>query len=183
MQHCDKLIFKVAISIPVYRLFDYLAPEDVVLDSIKPGVRVEVPFGKGKKMGYLLEITTHSEFDLVKLKAIIRVIDPYPLLSHKDLRLLLWAANYYHHPIGVVIGIAFPAALRQGKLILIKPQKRYALTDLGLATDSQQLQRSPKQQRALEKFQSSTISLTEAELTAWEEAWRPAVKQLITNQL
>ncbi len=183
MQHCDKFIFKVAISIPVYRLFDYLAPEDVVLDSIKPGVRVEVPFGKGKKIGYLLEIATHSEFDLVKLKPIIRVIDPHPLLSPKDLRLLMWAASYYHHPIGVVIGSAFPSALRQGKVMLIKPQKRYALTDLGVATSSQQLQRTPKQLQVLEKFQSATSSLTEAELTAWEEAWRPAVKQLITKKL
>ena len=183
MQHCDKPIFKVAISIPVYRLFDYLAPEDAALYSIKPGVRVEVPFGKGKKIGYLLEIATHSEFDLVKLKPIIRVIDPYPLLSNKDLRLLQWAASYYHHPIGVVIGTAFPAALRQGKVMLIKPQKRYALTELGIATNSQQLQRSPNQLRALEKFQSSGLSLTEAELTAWEESWRPAVRQLISKQL
>ena len=103
MQHCDKPIFKVAISIPVYRLFDYLAPEDAVLDSIKPGVRVEVPFGKGKKIGYLLEIATHSEFELAKLKPIVRVIDPYPLLSNKDLRLLQWAASYYHHPIGCLL--------------------------------------------------------------------------------
>jgi primosomal protein N' (replication factor Y) len=183
MQRCEKPIFKVAISIPVYRLFDYLAPEDVVLDAIKPGVRVEVPFGKGKKVGYLFEIATHSEFDLVKLKPIIRVIDPYPLLSNKDLRLLQWAANYYHHPIGVVIGTAFPAALRQGKVMLIKPLKRYALTDLGIATGSQQLKRSPNQLRVLEKFQSSKASLTEVELTAWEEGWRPAVKQLIAKQL
>ncbi len=183
MQQCGKPIFKVAISIPVYRLFDYLAPDDGALEAIKPGVRVEVPFGNGKKMGYLLEIAPHSEFDLVKLKPIIRVIDSYPLLFDKDLRLLQWAARYYHHPIGVVISTAFPAALRQGKVMLIKPQKCYALTDLGRATTSQQLQRSPKQLRALEKFQSSSVSLTEAELTAWEEGWRPVVKQLIKKQL
>ena len=183
MKCCEKPIFKVAISIPVYSLFDYLAPEGVALDSIKPGIRVEVPFGKGKKIGYLLEIATHSEFDLAKLKPIIRVIDLYPLLSNKDLRLLQWAANYYHHPIGVVIGAAFPAALRQGKIISIQPQKRYALTDLGLATSSQQLQRSPNQLRALEKFKSSATSLTEAELNVWEEGWRPAIKQLITKKL
>ena len=78
MQHCDKSIYKVAISIPVYRLFDYLAPEDSAPDSIKPGVRVEVPFGKGKKVGYVLEITSYSEFELNKLKPILRVIDPHP---------------------------------------------------------------------------------------------------------
>ena len=183
MQHCTQPIFKVAISIPVYRLFDYLAPENIALDSIKPGIRVEVPFGKGKKMGYLLEIAAHSEFDLIKLKPIISIIDPYPLLSNKDLRLLQWAAKYYHHPIGVVISTAFPATLRQGKVMLIKPQKHYGLTDIGIETVSQQLQRSPNQRRVLEKFQSSGTSLTETELTSWEEGWRPAVKQLIAKQL
>ena len=52
----DELIFRVAIPVPVYRLFDYLAPDQVELDNIKPGVRLEVPFGKGKKIGFLLEI-------------------------------------------------------------------------------------------------------------------------------
>ncbi len=183
MQQSDQLIFKVAISIPIYGLFDYLAPEDVELDTIQPGMRVEVPFGNGKKMAYLLEITTQSEFELSKLKPIIRFIDPYPLLSPKDLRLLRWAASYYHHPIGVVIATAFPAALRQGKVLLIKPIKRYALTDLGLATDSQQLKRSANQQRVLEKFQSNSANLTETELALLGEGWKPALKQLLSKQL
>ena len=53
----NELIFRVAIPVPLYRLFDYLVPDDIELDRIKPGVRLEVPFGKGKKIGFLLEIT------------------------------------------------------------------------------------------------------------------------------
>ena len=41
----DNLIFRVAIPVPVYRLFDYLAPENSGSDHVKPGVRLEVPFG------------------------------------------------------------------------------------------------------------------------------------------
>jgi len=52
----DELIFRVAIPVPIYRLFDYLAPDNVELDNIKPGVRLEVPFGKGKKSGFCLKL-------------------------------------------------------------------------------------------------------------------------------
>ena len=179
----EELIFRVAIPVPVYRLFDYLAPDNDEPDSIKPGVRVEVPFGNGKKIGYLLEIAGYSDVDAGKLKPVIRVLDEQPLLSSKDLRLLQWAARYYHHPVGVVISAAFPAALRQGKPVLVPIEKRYALTDLGKTTPSDQLQRTPKQKSVLEKFQSCLSSLSEAELSAWNDNWRPAVKLLIAKQL
>ncbi|MDD5461086.1 MAG: primosomal protein N' [Methylococcales bacterium] len=176
------LIFKVAIPVPVYRLFDYLAQENIELDNVKPGVRLEVPFGLGKKIGFLLEIAEQSELDTGKLKRVIRILDHKPLLSAKDLRLLLWASSYYHHPVGEVISTAFPAALRQGKSIVVQSEKRYALTDLGKATDSGQLKRAPKQKSVLEKFQCSSC-LSEAELSVWNDNWRPAVKQLIARQL
>ncbi|MDD1626581.1 MAG: DEAD/DEAH box helicase family protein, partial [Methylococcaceae bacterium] len=179
----DELIFRVAIPVPVYRLFDYLAPENVELDNVKPGVRLEVPFGKGKKIAFLLEIAQDSEVETSKLKRVVRILDHKPLLSTKDLRLLTWASNYYHHPLGEVISTAFPAALRQGKSAVVQTEKRYALTDLGKATSGTELQRSPKQKSVLEKFQSSPVCLSEAELSIWNDNWRPAVKQLIAKQL
>ncbi|MDD1637977.1 MAG: primosomal protein N' [Methylococcaceae bacterium] len=179
----DELIFRVAIPVPIYRLFDYLAPDNVELDNIKPGVRLEVPFGKGKKIGFLLEIAGYSELDTSKLKQVVRILDHKPLLSTKDMRLLLWASNYYHHPLGEVISAAFPMALRQGKPVVVQTEKRYALTDLGKFTPSDQLQRTPKQKSVLEKFQSCPSCLSETELSAWNDNWQAAVKQLIAKQL
>ena len=179
----DSLIFRVAIPVPVYHLFDYLAPDDVELDNVKPGVRLEVPFGLGKKIAFLIEITGHSELEAGKLKRVIRILDRKPLLPTKDLRLLLWASNYYHHPLGEVISTAFPAGLRQGKPVVVETEKRYALTELGKATPSGRLQRTPKQKSVLEKFQGFSESLSEAELSTWNDNWRPAVKQLIARQL
>ena len=69
------MIFKVALPVPLYRLFDYLAPEGVNLDMIKPGVRLEVPFGKGKKTAFLIEISTHSDLSIDKLKPVLRILD------------------------------------------------------------------------------------------------------------
>ena len=179
----DNLIFRVAIPVPLYRLFDYLAPDNIELDSIKPGVRLEVPFGKGKKCAFLLEIAEHSELDTGKLKRVLRILDHKPLLSSKDLRLLQWASGYYHHPLGEVLSVAFPAALRQGKPVAVQTEKHYALTDLGKVTSSDQLQRTPKQKSVMEKFQCAPQCLSETELSAWNDNWRPAVKQLIAKQL
>ena len=178
-------VLRVAIAVPLYRLFDYLASADVDVDSLVPGIRLEVPFGTGKKIAYLIEISQHSEIAPDKLKPIVRILDDKPLLSTKDIRLLHWASRYYHHPLGEVFSAAFPITLRQGKAASIQlPQQCYALTELGKATSSDQLKRSSKQQAVLAHFQSHhPATLTENELTVWDKNWRPAVKALLAKAL
>ncbi|MDO9422875.1 MAG: primosomal protein N' [Methylobacter sp.] len=183
LQSGNELIFRVAIALPVYRLFDYLAPDNIEMIPVKPGVRLEVPFGKTKKIAFLVECARHSDIDSGKLKRVERILDEKPLLSAKDLTLLYWASRYYHHPLGEVFSAAFPVALRQGKSAVIQTEKRYALTDLGKALDSEQLKRSPKQKSVLEKFQTHPNGLSEAELSVWNKNWRSAVKQLLDKQL
>ena len=176
-------ILRVAIQVPVYRLFDYLAPLDVDLSTLTPGVRLEVPFGKGQKIAYLLEITQQSDIEISKLKPVIRVLDHYSLLSAKDLRLLKWASEYYHHPIGDVISTAFPTALSQGKPAVLKEEQHFCLTELGRTTDPADLKRAPKQKSLLEKFQASHVSLSATAIAEWNPHWRPALNALITQQL
>lgn len=178
-----ELIFRVAIPAPLYRLFDYLAPLDPGPGPFLPGIRLEVPFGKGSKIAFLIAITHHSEFDNSKLKRIARILDNEPLLSVKDLRLLHWASSYYHHPIGEVFSAAFPVSLRQGKPAELHVEKCYVLTEEGQTIDSSRLNRAPKQKSVLEKFQSHAGRLSETELSLWNENWRPAVKALIDKQL
>ena len=175
-------IFRVAIAIPIYRLFDYLAPENCRADLFKPGARLEVPFGKATKIAFLIEVTDSSEFDRANLKRVVRVLDELPLLSAKDMALLTWASGYYHHPLGEVICSAFPVGLRQGKPANAAKEKRFSLTGLGKAVNADELKRSPKQRELLQWFQSLGVSLSEAELNAWHSNFRPALKQLIDKQ-
>jgi primosomal protein N' (replication factor Y) len=179
----DNLIFRVAVPVPVYRLFDYLPPDDAELDNIKPGVRLEVPFGKGKKIAFLVEIAGHNEVDTDKLKRVTRILDEKSLLRPKDLRLLHWASRYYHHPIGEVISTAFPVTLRQGKPAVVQTEKYYSLTEWGRAADSNQFSRARKQKSLLEKFQQDQLPLSETEISAWNKNWRPVVKLLLDKQL
>ncbi len=183
LQNDDGLVFRVALAVPLYRLFDYLPPESFDSAAVKPGVRLEVPFRNSKKIAFLVECVRHSDIDSAKLKRVERILDDKPLLSPKDLALLHWASRYYHHPLGEVFSAAFPVALRQGKAAVIQTEKRYALTEAGRALDSALLKRSPKQQSVLEKFQAQPGSWSETELSAWNGTWRAPVKQLIDKSL
>lgn len=178
-----ELIFRVAIAVPLYRLFDYWAPHTFDADTVQPGIRLEVPFGKGKKVGFLVEQVRESELDTGKLKQVTRILDKQALLSETDLRLLHWASRYYHHPLGEVISSAFPVALRQGKSASFPFEKRYALTAAGKTFDPAQLRRAPNQKSLLETFLRRHTALTGLELAATHLNWRPAIKQLLAKGL
>jgi primosomal protein N' (replication factor Y) len=176
-------ILRVAIDVPLYRLFDYEAPETIAAELLKPGQRLSVPFGKTQKTAYLIGLEQTSELSRKQLKPIAQILDQDPLLSSDDLRLLHWAARYYHHPLGEVFATAFPVGLRQGKPAVLEKPVRYALTAKGRDFEPALLQRAPKQKQLLEAFQNSPNALSEAELTASVENWRPALKQLVAKDL
>jgi len=75
---------------------------------------VRVPFGRQRLVGIVLEAASSSDLPSERLKPILEVLDPRPILDTAALGLLRWAADYYHHPIGEVISAALPKALRLG---------------------------------------------------------------------
>ena len=142
-------IFHVAIpSVPFFEFFDYLAPEDCDLASLRAGIRLEVPFGKRTKIAFLMAMGVDSHYPIEKLKPILRIIDNQPLLSELDLQLLHWVSRYYHHPIGEVMSAAFPIALRQGKEAVIK--KMPASRENKKTSDS--IVCNPAQQHAIDEI-------------------------------
>ncbi len=108
-------IFRLAIPTPLYHYFDYMAPDDINIDQLKPGIRVRVPWRKSEAIGILLSTSLSSEVDVKKLKNIIEILDKVPLFPDSLLLLIQFSSNYYHHPIGEVFAAAMPTILRQGK--------------------------------------------------------------------
>lgn len=102
----------VALPVPLPRTFDYLLPDSM---QAKAGCRVTVPFGKQQRVGIVVSVSEKSELPLNELKSVVEVLDDEPVFSDSVWRLLLWAADYYHHPIGDVLFHALPILLRQGK--------------------------------------------------------------------
>ncbi|MDP4170945.1 MAG: primosomal protein N', partial [Bacillota bacterium] len=69
------------------KAFDYLIPEKWE-NSIKPGMRVTVPFGPRKIQGFVTEIKSSSNFE--KLREISEPMDLEPVLNHELMELGKW---------------------------------------------------------------------------------------------
>lgn len=88
----EKSIAKIAVSAAVFsidRPYDYLIPE-AMRGSLRPGMRVTVPFSKGNRRseGVVLALADESEYE--KLKPIECCLDSEPVLTDAQLRLALW---------------------------------------------------------------------------------------------
>ena len=105
-------IVRVALAVPLPRLFDYLVPDDV---SLQIGTRVLVPFGTQKRIALVANFPTKSDVPEDKLKAILQPLDLAPLFTPIYWDWLHWAANYYQAGLGDVLFQALPVKLRNGE--------------------------------------------------------------------
>lgn len=144
----------VALPVPLPRTFDYLLPDSMVASA---GCRVRVPFGTQQRVGIVVSVGETSELPLNELKSVLEVLDSAPVFSVPVWRLLLWAADYYHHAIGDVLFNAIPVPLRQGKPASGAVQWFWFATEQGQAVDLNSLKRSPKQQQALAALRQGRI--------------------------
>lgn len=138
---------RVALPVPMRRLFDYIVPTHLP-DPVEGG-RVKVPFGQRQLIGFVVETNVASELPAEQLKAVEQVLDDAPLWPASIWSLLQWAARYYHHPLGDVLSHAAPALVRQGQLPRYQSSSWYQMTDAGRAVTPEQLTRAPQQQRLL----------------------------------
>lgn len=108
------LIARVAVPSPLRRSFDYLLPAELIATCphLQPGVRMRVPFGSRELTAVLLELDSRSDIDHQKLKPVVSLLDTEPLIPAHLLKLWLWAARYYQHPVGDALHTIMPAGLR-----------------------------------------------------------------------
>jgi len=141
-------ISRIALDVPLRRLFDYRVPAGTAAPP--PGSRVRVPFGRRSLIGVVVENACESAVPDAKLKSITAFVDAVPVLDAQVLALVRWASDYYHHPIGEVIASALPKALRAGASP-IALEARWRPTQPGRAALAQgHLARSPAQRQLLE---------------------------------
>jgi primosomal protein N' (replication factor Y) len=119
-------ILRVALDIPLPRLFDYLCA-DAHSDDV--GYRVSIPFGRSEKVGVIVAVLAETDQAIDKLKHAHAVLRDMPRLPPDWLALCEFCARYYQHPLGEVMSLALPPMLRKGKL----PRK---LKDKGTTKDS-----------------------------------------------
>ncbi len=140
-------ILRLALPVSLRRLFDYLPPSNVQTESLKPGMRVRVPFGRGNRdiIGILISRETTTDVPADKLRYAKEIIDQSPLLSAPQLKLITWTANYYHYPLGDTLTQALPALLRQGYDLAKEVHSYWQPSQQCHSQTEQTLARAPRQ--------------------------------------
>jgi primosomal protein N' (replication factor Y) (superfamily II helicase) len=92
---------KVAVDLPIARHFDYAVPEEI-REFCLPGTWVVVPWGRGRKLGVIFRIGDPPDLAPEKIRAVLNLVDGAPQLPPNWLRLVEFAATYYHRGLGEV---------------------------------------------------------------------------------
>jgi primosomal protein N' (replication factor Y) len=152
-------LVRIAVPVPLADAFDYRAPPGPLPAA---GCRVRVPFGRGERIGVVLEHPATTDVAPSRLKTIGPVLDTTPVIGAELLLSLRWAADYYHHPIGAVLSHALPGLLRDGRAVDEAPEPVWQLTTLGRAQDLERLARSARQRaRALGALRERALTSSE----------------------
>lgn len=170
-----KPILKIALDVPLDRLFDYKNNGA----NVAVGHRVLVPFGRRQQIGIVMALADSSEFAIDKLKPIIKAFVDESPLDTATLGLIKFSADYYHYPFGQALLSALPARLRQIDPAESRKQFAYRLSEVGRTADIASI---PKRQLVLHRVLTAlqtNAQLTDMELDAISTTARKAAKNLV----
>ena len=168
------LLLRVALPVPLPRLFDYLPPDDHTPVATDIGRRVKVPFGSRELTGIVAEVGIAAE-DAPELRQAMAFPDPGPLLHGELLESLRWLSRYTHAPLGEVLGTALPVLLRRGEPVPDTHAWAWRLTAAGLG-EVERLRQGTRPRMFAELLQASPRG--EDGLDLHLDDWRSAARAL-----
>ena len=154
----------VILPLPLEGFFTYSVPSQWQ-GQCSVGVRVLVPFGRGKSyVGIVARLHDEKPTDY-EVKDLLRVMDVQPIVLSSQLRLWQWISDYYMSPIGEVYKAALPSGLKSENGYKPRTEAYIRLTkpfqnEKALHTALDMLARSPRQQEAFISY---------LQLSGWEQ--------------
>ncbi|MBE9547973.1 MAG: primosomal protein N' [Proteobacteria bacterium] len=172
----SRTIARLALAVPLNRLFDYSIPAG--MQAPEPGCRVQVKFAGRKKVGWVVAISNSTEVPETKLLAIESIIDERSLWNPALWELMTWCRSYYHHPVGEILATALPPALRGSMAATAPASESWRLTATGGQQDLEKLLKRAPRQAAL--LQALAVPATAESLSAYFEGsdWRAVLRNL-----
>jgi primosomal protein N' (replication factor Y) len=165
-------VVRVALPVPLARLFDYLPPAG----GVAAGSRVLVPFGRKRMVGVVVAADVEAAVAGARLKTVLDVLDDGPLLDAELMQTLAWAADYWLAAPGEAYANALPLALREPRPLPATAAPSYALALAGHSARDAGSRRGSS--RALLDA-LAPAPLTAGELDAVLPGWRPAARRLL----
>ncbi len=113
-----KQLAEVVLLCPPFLHLTYAIPEPFQ-EEIEIGYRVKIPLGRRRVSGMVVKFLDHS--DLLDIKPIEDILDPYPALPRDLVWLTQWIAEYYLCSWGEVLRIALPPGYGGETQVFITP--------------------------------------------------------------
>ena len=88
----NKRVARIVINLSLDRVFDYHVPDHLV-GKVNVGSRVDVPFNRAERAGFVIGMIDRSQYP--NLKEIARVHGERPFIPAPLLKLGQWMADYY----------------------------------------------------------------------------------------
>ena len=174
-------VLRVALPVPLARLFDYLPPPTAAhaASSDWIGRRVRVPFARGELIGVVVAVGPPENPELA-LKTVSERLDDRPLVSGELLESLRWAARYYHAPLGETLATALPGLLRAGHALPETQAHGWRLTPEGVP-QVDRLRKNTATRRLAEFLRPHSVSEDRLDL-AFED-WKTPARALARRGL
>jgi primosomal protein N' (replication factor Y) len=143
---------EVILPLPLKGTFTYALGDQSDRDSIRPGCRVIVQFGKRKiYTGIILEVHQTPPKDY-QPKELLDIIDAFPVFTETQLSFFQWIADYYLCTLGEVVNAALPSGLKisSESYVSINPD-----------IDTYELDLTEKEQVIVKNLEQSDLKLDE----------------------
>lgn len=107
-------------------------------ESVRPGMRVEVVFGKSKRYAGIIKSLGTEKPAAFEPKDILNVLDTEPVVNEKQLALWTWLAEYYMCSEGEVMNAALPSNFKLSSETTLIYNEEYG-DDFSLLDDKEYL--------------------------------------------
>lgn len=171
----------IILELSIDKALDYGIPDEL-LDTIQPGMRVEVPLRGKLQEGYVIGIKNEPDFKPVK--PIKRLLSKIDLITPDLFQLAIWMARYYCAPLRQVFKVMVPSSLRgQGsakeQLYVSRNKTREQLADY--CRDIRN--KFPEQAKVLDVMLKVTKGIFLSELLEETQGSRSPVDSLVKKNL
>lgn len=101
----------------VDHVFQYRIPEEL-MDAVRPGVLVHVPFGRGNqdKTGYVVDLSDRTDYPIEKIKAVSSVEDKGMSAESRQIRIAYWLKSQYGSTTIAALKTVLPVKQKQKPL-------------------------------------------------------------------
>lgn len=89
------------------KIFQYIIPE-TMLPELEIGMKVQIPFGKTKRTGYVVDISDEPEIDISRMKSLAGICGHSVTIDGRMIKLANWIKNHYGSTMNQALKLVMP---------------------------------------------------------------------------